>query len=133
MDGLKYGTYIFNAYPVFLRVLSPVLPLYEFYQSLSFAQLLVFFGLYFGVARNSNLSRFVRFNAYQAILIDILLILPQFLTQILRMSSEIRIPVYNVTWMYVFICTAVGIGSCFAGQSARLPLVADASDAQVDR
>ena len=36
-------------------------------------RLIVFFGLYFGLARNSNLSRFVRFNAYQAILIDILL------------------------------------------------------------
>jgi len=133
MDGLKYGTYIFNAYPVFLRLLYPLLPLYELYQSLQFAQLLVFFALYFGVAQNRNLSRFVRFNAYQAILIDILLILPQFMVQILRMSPEIRVGVYNVTWMYVFICAAIGIGSCFAGQSARLPLVANASDAQVDR
>lgn len=29
--------------------------------------------------------------------------------QLLKLSAEIRMPVYNVTWMYVFICTAIGI------------------------
>ena len=36
-------------------------------------RLLFFFGLFFGVVRNRNLNRFVRFNAMQALLIDILL------------------------------------------------------------
>ena len=40
------------------------------------------FGMYLGIIQNQNMSRFVRFNAQQAILLDILLILPDVLTRL---------------------------------------------------
>ena len=47
------------------------------FQSLPFAGLIFFFGLSF-FTRNQGLSRFVRFNIQQAILLDIVLIIPSF-------------------------------------------------------
>lgn len=43
------------------------------YFGIPFAGLIVFFGLYMGVVNNQNLDRGVRFNALQAILLDIIL------------------------------------------------------------
>ena len=37
----------------------------------------------------------------------------------------------NTIFLFLFACVAYGVGSCLAGQTARLPLVADAADAQV--
>jgi len=50
--------------------------LLQLYTTVPFASLIVFFGLYMGIVQNQSYSRFVRFNGQQAILLDILLILP---------------------------------------------------------
>lgn len=38
---------------------------------------------------------------------------------------------YNTIFLFLFACVAYGMGSCATGQTARLPIVADAADAQV--
>ena len=38
---------------------------------------------------------------------------------------------YNTIFLFLFACVAYGVGSCMTGQTARLPLVGDAADAQV--
>jgi len=38
---------------------------------------------------------------------------------------------YNTIFLFLFACVAFGMGSCATGQTARLPIVADAADAQV--
>jgi len=44
---------------------------------------------------------------------------------------QIYITLYNTIFLFLLACTTYGVGSCLAGQAARLPLVADAADAQV--
>ena len=44
---------------------------------------------------------------------------------------QVYITLYNTIFLFLFACVAYGAGSCLAGQTARLPLVADAADMQV--
>ncbi|KIY94786.1 hypothetical protein MNEG_13178 [Monoraphidium neglectum] len=37
----------------------------------------------------------------------------------------------NTIFLFVAVCTAYGIGSCAVGQTARLPLVAEAAESQM--
>jgi hypothetical protein len=44
---------------------------------------------------------------------------------------QLYISAYNTIFFFVVACVAFGVGSCLAGLTARLPLVADAADAQI--
>jgi hypothetical protein len=44
---------------------------------------------------------------------------------------QVYISGYNTIFLFLFACVAYGVGSCLVGQTPRLPLVADAADAQV--
>ncbi|CAD7700105.1 unnamed protein product [Ostreobium quekettii] len=125
------GRFFFGQFPFSARLLSPIFPLYELYTSLPFGSIVIFFAIYFGIIQNVQVNRFIRFNAMQAILIDILLILPMLVEQLVRPPLSILTAGYNTVWLYVFFCVVYGMGSCLAGEQPRLPLVADAADQQV--
>eukprot|EP00803_Ostreobium_quekettii_P001228 evm.model.scf_1293EXC.1 EVM.evm.TU.scf_1293EXC.1 scf_1293EXC:7-2468(+) len=125
------GRYFFGQFPFMAKVLAPIFPLYELYISLPFSSVILFFALYLGVIQNLQINRFVRFNAMQAILFDILLILPMLVEQLLRPPLAVEIEVYNIVWIYILVCVIYGMGACLAGEQPRLPLVADAADQQV--
>mmetsp|Transcript_8925 Transcript_8925/g.25466 ORF Transcript_8925/g.25466 Transcript_8925/m.25466 type:complete len:213 (-) Transcript_8925:5-643(-) len=74
LDGLRYGKFFFMEFPQAYVLLAPLQPLIKAYYTLPFASLVVFFGLYYGIVQNYNFSRFIRFQAMQTILLDILLI-----------------------------------------------------------
>jgi hypothetical protein len=46
-------------------------------------------------------------------------------------AVQVYVTLYNTIWLFVFFCVAYGVGSCLTGQTARLPIVAEAADAQV--
>jgi hypothetical protein len=56
-----------------MRAMAPLGPLNALYHSFPFAPLIFFFAVWSGVAQNQSLSRFVRKNALQAVLLDILI------------------------------------------------------------
>ncbi|BDA47239.1 Protein TIC 20-v, chloroplastic [Coccomyxa sp. Obi] len=135
-DGIKYGRFLFLQFPFLPRLLAPLNPLISFYFSFPFASLIVFFAIYGGIVQNQNFSRFVRYNALQAILLDIILIVPGLLENILRPPSggfglSLYMNAYNTIFLFVFLAVLYAMGSCLIGQAARLPLVADAADQQV--
>eukprot|EP00958_Prasinococcus_capsulatus_P023414 scaffold3455_cov213-Prasinococcus_capsulatus_cf.AAC.2 len=149
LDSLRYSKFLLMQFPVLSLALAPLLPVSKLYFSLGttqrtafrrpaggfISQLLFFFGLYFGVGRNSELSPYVRFNAMQAVVLDILLILPDVLSGLVRSttggSTEVEILYNNFVFLYVY---ANAVYACFytvQGKKPRLPLVADAADFQV--
>lgn len=135
-DGLRYGKFFFLEYPSFAKVLLPLEPLMRIYFSIPFIGLIAFFAVYLGIINNRNFSRYVRFNAMQAVLLDILLVLPGVLEMVFRRPSDgfllqVYITAYNSIWLFTFACFAYGVGSCLVGQTARLPVVGDAADQQV--
>eukprot|EP00966_Prymnesium_polylepis_P168814 3903392-Prymnesium_polylepis.1 len=73
LDGFQYGAYVYSTVPGLGPIAYSFVPLVNTFQSIPFAGLILFFSLsYF--ARSTNLSRFVRFNIQQAILLDIVMI-----------------------------------------------------------
>mmetsp|Transcript_6263 Transcript_6263/g.22402 ORF Transcript_6263/g.22402 Transcript_6263/m.22402 type:complete len:245 (-) Transcript_6263:88-822(-) len=138
LDGLRYGKFFFREFPQAYVLLAPLQPLIKVYYTLPFASLIVFFGLYYGVVQNYNFSRFVRFQAMQTILLDILLIVPSLIENFLLrdvpksgLYLQFLISSYNFVFLYLLICFLYGCAANLAGEQARLPGVADAADRQV--
>ncbi|KAI8467815.1 MAG: hypothetical protein J3K34DRAFT_523440 [Monoraphidium minutum] len=153
LDTLPYGRFIFLQYPFVARALAPLGPLNDIYHLFPFAPFLIFLGVYSGIVNNRSLSRFTRYNAMQAragagraagadlwrpaVLLDILIIIPQLLLNAFGTPTNdgplmsLYIGGANTIFLFVAVCTALGMGSCAVGQTARLPLVAEAADSQV--
>ena len=76
LDGLRYSRFFFAQFPQAIFLLQPLQPLASVYFRIPFAGMISFFAIYMGIAENRNLSRFVRFNGMQAIILDVCLVLP---------------------------------------------------------
>ncbi|KAG1680320.1 hypothetical protein FOA52_015410 [Chlamydomonas sp. UWO 241] len=137
LDAIPYGKFMLMQYPFVARALSPLAPLAMVYNSFPLFPFIVFLGVYTGIVNNQSLSRFVRYNALQAVLLDILLIIPQLiLNDIIKppnndVGMQLYIGAENTIFLFVFISVAYGMGSTMVGATARLPLVAEAADSQI--
>lgn len=136
-DGLRYGKFLFIQFPILANVIAPLNPLIQLYFSVPFASLAAFFAVYILIINNYEWPRHVRFNAMQAVLLDIILILPGLLESVLKIRPmggvglQLYIQLYNAIFLFIFAAVVYGIVSSMIGQTARIPLVADAADAQV--
>jgi hypothetical protein len=120
-----------------------------------------FLAVYAGIVNNRALPRFVRFSAMQAVMLDILLIIPQILLQgfgggkvgalsgaaaaaryggagaggsgdvLADVGRQLYETTNNTVFFFVVACVAYGMGGALVGVPARLPLVAEAADSQV--
>jgi uncharacterized membrane protein len=136
LDSFGYGRFLFYQYPVIRSFISPLAPLLGVYSSVPFAPLLCFFAVYLGIVQNQQWSRFVRFNGMQAMLLDILLILPRLAEQVFSTPTggwglQAYITAQNTIWVFIAVCVVYGVVSSLLGQAARIPLVADAAEQQV--
>ena len=144
LDGLKYSKFLLLQFPLFGLALLPLKPAIDLWFSLGFLQILVFFGLYLGVVQNREMSYFARFNAQQAVLLDILLIVPDVLARLVSglggddalltggPGLEAQVLMYNTVFLYVYLTSVVGVGASALGKSVKLPLVGDAAKSQTD-
>jgi uncharacterized membrane protein len=138
LDAFSYGRFLFYQFPLAARLVSPLAPLVSLYASIPFAPLVCFFGLYLGVVNNPQVSRFARFSAMQAVLVDILLVLPRLLESLASPPAQgwglkAYITAQNSIWVLVAAVVAYGVGCAVLGKTARVPFVADAADAQIMR
>lgn len=143
LDSLKYSKFLLIQFPVFSLALLPLKPLIDFWFRLGFLQILAFFGMYLGVVQNPQMKRFVRFNAQQAVLLDILLIVPDVLTRLFSgidgqppmdgPGLQAEILLFNTVFLYTYFSSVVGVGASGLGKTFKLPLVGDAADSQQPR
>jgi uncharacterized membrane protein len=136
LDAFSYGRFLIYQYPLIRQAITPLAPVLGLYSSVPFAPLLCFFGVYIGIVNNQSFSRFVRVNAMQAILLDILLILPRLVEQLFTPPTsgwgvQVYVQAQNTIWIFIAAAVAYGIGSSLLGQRARIPLVAEAADQQI--
>ena len=144
LDGLKYSKFLLMQFPLFGLALLPLKPAIDLWYGLGFLQIAVFFGLYLGVVQNQKMKYFTRYNAQQAVLLDILLIVPDVLA---RLASglggddalltggpglEIQVLMYNTVFLYVYLSSVVGVGASALGKNVKLPLVGDAAESQTN-
>eukprot|EP00899_Mesostigma_viride_P014467 jgi/Mesvir1/23020/Mv14615-RA.1 len=135
-DALRYGRFIFQEFPDAQIILAPVEPLARLYFATPFASLAVFFFLYFLVVMNQKYTRFVRFNTQQAILLDILLIVPGIVESAFKPGGEglglqLYISFENTVFLFILVSFFYACFENLRGQLPRLPIVAEAVDNQV--
>ncbi len=75
---------------------------------------------------------------FQAVLLDILLVLPRLLESVAGPPTsgwglQAYMTSQNTIWIFIAAAVLYGIGSSLLGQTARIPFVADAADQQVMR
>ncbi|WP_445173966.1 Tic20 family protein [Microcoleus sp.] len=132
IDGLWFGRFLFTQFPVLQLLLIPLAPLMQIY-SLPLASLIIFFALYLGVVRNENISHFIRFNAMQAILLDIVLMLCRLVLPIFEgpQVAFIAETLYNMVFLGAFAAFVYAVVQSLLGRYAEIPPLSDAVYMQV--
>lgn len=136
-NGLQYGRFLFAKYPMVAVPFEPIIPVLSLYHSVPYASFVSFFGFYLGVVRNPNLSRYARFNALQALVLDVLLVVPVLLQRIItpgRSGIGLKLTAWAYSGLFVFVvaCFLYGLVSSILGKTPYLPFVADAAARQLD-
>ena len=130
--GLAFCRFQFTQFPVLQLLLIPLAPLMKIY-SLPLASLIIFFALYLGVVRNENISHFIRFNAMQAILLDIVVILCRLVLPIFEGAQVpfIAETLYNIVFLGAFAAFVYAVVQSLLGRYAEIPPLSDAVYMQV--
>ncbi len=133
MDGLPFGQFLFQQFPILEIITLPLIPLKTLHQ-LPFAGFIVFIGLYMLVVRNENIPHFIRFNTMQAILIDIVLILCTLIFQVLGnvlLPGFVGETLYNMIFLGLLAAFFYSVIQCLSGKYAEIPTLSDAVYMQV--
>ena len=81
-DSLTFGNHLYIKYPFTQIIQIPAIPIIIIERSIPFGNLLLFLGIFIGIVRNNKVSYFLRFNALQSLLINIGIIIINFIFQI---------------------------------------------------
>mmetsp|Transcript_16834 Transcript_16834/g.40049 ORF Transcript_16834/g.40049 Transcript_16834/m.40049 type:complete len:129 (-) Transcript_16834:1038-1424(-) len=125
-------------FPAFAKVfLGALKPLIQLYFTIPLAGFLLFLGVYFGIVNNQrSFTRYVRFNALQAIILDICLSLPTIIEYVFKpptagIAFQMYASAYSAIWIVVLASVAYCMAMCFMGNTPRLPFLSEASDHQL--
>ncbi len=131
--SIPFGDYLFEKY-YFLKVLTfyLTLPINLIEGTLrygglgGFSGLLIFFVLFAGVVRNPNVPYFVRYNACQAILIDIALIIISYLLRIFPI-----VELGSIIFIFTLCIFIYSISQCIYGVEPEIPLISKSVRMQI--
>ncbi|WP_373539031.1 Tic20 family protein [Chamaesiphon sp.] len=132
----SFGVFVFQQLPIVQELYLPLAPLLAIDNN-QIGGFVLFFGLYLGVVANPKISRFIRFNVLQAILIGILLSLCGLLLQYVLLPILGLGPVTQVLMNTVFFGTwaagIYGIVMSALGKYTEIPQLSETAQMQVDR
>ena len=124
--SLPFGNYLFYKFS-FLKVLSYLtFPVAIIESSLPFGGILFFLILFLGVVRNPNVPYFVRYNACQALLLDIALIIITYLLRIFPLAEFSLI-----TFVFTLSIFLFAIFQCNNGVEPEIPLISKSVRMQI--
>jgi len=124
--SIPFGYYLFYKYSFLKILLLLTFPIAIIEKSLPFGGFLLFIILYAGLARNPNVPYFVRYNACQALLIDIALIIVSYFLRIFPVV-ELGSIIFILT-LCVFIYS---ISQCIFGVEPEIPLISKSVRMQI--
>lgn len=137
VDAWTYGRYLFMEFPAIRNAFSPLHGIIaSYYNAGQYAPMIIFFALYLGVVQNKQFSSFVRFNAMQAVLLDVLLVLPRLLDSLITPPSfgwgaAVYKQSQSLVWIVVVAWIVATVVGGFLGKSVRIPFVAESADARL--
>ena len=123
---------LFIQYPVLRPLVLPALPLMQLERSIPFGLggLLLFFVLFLAVVRNPNVPYFLRFNALQALLTDIALIVLsigfRLLLQPIAAGSLLLGTLSSAVVVAVLAILLFSLVECLRGREPDLPGISQA-------
>jgi uncharacterized membrane protein len=134
IEVLSFGFALLEQFPPLAIVFAPILILWSFYRRVRYAGMIIFFALFLLVVRNEKISHFVRFNAMQAILLDIIIFLFSILTDVVGLApgGGFAIQTLSTTIFLGIVATVVySAVQSLMGRYAEIPAISDAVYMQV--
>ena len=131
--SIPFGYYLFSEYS-YLNVLKIIIfPVKVIEESFPLGGLLFFLILFAGLVRKPKIPYFVRYNACQALLIDIALIIISYLFRILSISSLCSIISVLGSIIFIFILSIFiySISQCIYGVEPEIPLISKSVRMQI--
>ena len=133
-DSLTYGNHLYLKYPLTQIIQIPAIPIFIIERSIPFGNLLLFLAIFIGLVRNNKVSYFLRFNALQSLLINIGIIIINFIFQIFfsPFGNSLIIRTFSSTLLIsIFSMIAYCVWSCTQGNEPNLPGISEATKMQL--
>ena len=124
--SIPFGYYLFYKYSFLKILLLLTLPIAIIQESLPFGSLLLFIILFAGIARNPKVPYFVRYNACQALLIDIALII---ITYLMRIFPIVELG--SIIFIFTLCIFVFSIFQCIYGVEPEIPLISKSVRMQI--
>ena len=133
-DSLTFGKHLYLKYPFIQIIQVPAIPIILIQRSIPFGSLLLFLGIFLGLVRNNKVSYFLRFNALQSLLINIGIIIVNFIFEIIFspfLNSLIIRTISSTLLISLFSMIVYCVWSCTQGNEPDLPGVSQATKMQL--
>ena len=124
--SVPFGYYLFYKYSFLKIILLLTFPIVIIEKSLPFGSFLLFIILFVGLARNPKVPYFVRYNACQALLIDIALIIITYLLEILPI-----VELGSIIFIFTLCIFIYSISQCIYGVEPEIPLISKSVRMQI--
>tara|TARA_Y100001968_G_scaffold29010_1_gene22426 strand:- start:249 stop:707 length:459 start_codon:yes stop_codon:yes gene_type:complete len=133
-DSIIFGNHLYIKYPFTQIIQIPAIPIILIERLIPFGNLLLFLVIFIGLVRNNKISYFLRFNALQALLIDIGIIIISFIFEVLfsSFSNSLVIRTFSSTLLITLFSVIVFcVWSCTQGNEPDLPGISQATKMQL--
>ena len=124
--SIPFGIYFFYKYSFLKVVLFITLPIEIIEKSLPYGSFLLFIVLFAGLVRNPKVPYFVRYNACQALLIDIALIIISYLLRILPI-----VELGSIIFVLMLCIFIYSIFQCIYGVEPEIPFISKSVRMQI--
>ena len=124
--SIPFGYYLFYKYSFLKIILFLTFPIAIIEKSLPFGSFLLFIILFAGLVRNPNVPYFIRYNACQALLIDIALIIISYLLRILPI-----VELGSIIFIFSLSIFIYSISQCIYGVEPEIPLISKSVRMQI--
>ena len=125
-DCLTFGNHLYVKYPFTQIIQIPAIPIILIERSIPFGNLLLFLAIFIGLVRNTKISYFLRFNALQSLLINIGIIIVNFIFEIIfsPFLNSLIIRTFSSTLLFsLFAVIVYCVWSCTQGNEPDLPII----------
>ena len=133
-DCLTFGNHLYVKYPFTQIIQIPAIPIILIERSIPFGNLLLFLAIFIGLVRNTKISYFLRFNALQSLLINIGIIIVNFIFEIIfsPFLNSLIIRTFSSTLLFsLFAVIVYCVWSCTQGNEPNLPGISQATKMQL--
>ena len=124
--SIPFGYYLFYKYSFLKVLLFITLPIAIIEKSLPFGNFLLFIILFAGLARTPKVPYFIRYNACQALLIDIALIIISYLLRIFPI-----VELGSIIFIFTLCIFIYSISQCIYGVEPEIPLSCKSARIQI--